>query len=574
MWELSAVANGPAYAMMMDIAYQPRERGGDGARCNAVHLSENTRLTGRILMNRRTSTPVLTALMLALAAGTVGPANAQTPPAPPRDSAAAVASTVDFRSSQWLGERKVVNNNGEEIAKVSDLILDRGAGRIEHVVIKASSGGKTIAIPYGAFRWEAGKDRFVLASTPEQLKQFPEFSAESWKAMKESKKDDSSPLQQRLAAEAASPSDPYAGNLDTAKKARVEGEITRVERVRTSTFGEQVVITVQPADGPARRITLGPSWFVNGSAAAPMRGDKVAVDTLALPRDPDQLLAGTHVKTGNRELHLRDSDGTAAWTLKTVESDGNTWSAPYSRYLLLSQLPGMKIDCRGDELGKVHDIILDRNSGEIGFLSIDPNENFLGIGDTKRLVPWSVATVTLGGTVRIDASKEMVLASPETPTDLSKLNTGTTAETAYAAYKVPAPRFEAQRPVSAGAPTKDGAWAARGPILGAIERDSARTFEGKVIEVTEVKFTGDVQPARALKIRMAGDGGAEEIVLLGPAWYMDNQKPVCIAGDSIKVDACRTNIAGKGYWIARSTDCKGTRVVLLDGSNTPAWAQR
>jgi sporulation protein YlmC with PRC-barrel domain len=435
-------------------------------------------------------------------------------------------------------------------------------------------GGRAVAIPYGAFRWETGKDRFLLASTAEQLKQFPEYTPESWKAMKESLKDDKNTLRQKLAADAASPSDPYAGNLDAAKKARVEGEITKVERTRTSTFGEQVVITVQPADGPARRITLGPSWYINGSAAAPMRGDKAVVDTLALPRDPDQLLAGTHLKTADRELHLRDSDGSAAWSLKTVESDGKTYSAPYSRYLLLSNLPGMTIDCRGDELGKVHDIILDRNSGEIGFLSIDPNENFLGISDTKRLVPWSVATVTIDGTVRVDASKDMVLASPETPTDLSKLNTGGTAELAYAAYKVAAPRFEAQRPVLAGAPTKDTAWAAHGSILGAIERDSAKTFQGKVIEMTEIRFEGGVQPARALKIRMAGDGNAEELVLLGPAWYMDNQKPVCRAGDSIKVDACRTTIDGRPYWIAKSVDCKDARVVLLDASNAPAWAQR
>jgi sporulation protein YlmC with PRC-barrel domain len=514
--------------------------------------------------------------MLALAAGAAAPASAQNPTYAPKESAA-VASTVDFRSSHWLSDRKVVNNNRDEIASVSDLIMDRGSGRIEYIVIKTGTtfglGGRAVAIPYGAFRWETGKDRFILASTADQLKQFPEYTPESWKAMKESVKDDKSTLRQKMAADAASPSDPYAGTLDTAKTARVEGEVTKVERVRTSTFGEQVVITVAPADGPARRIALGPSWYISGAAAAPIRGDKVVVDTLALPRDPDQLLAGTHLRTGDRELHLRDTDGSAAWALKTFELDGRSCCTPYSRYLVLSHLPGLKVDCRGDELGKVHDIILDRNSGEIGFLSIDPNQGFLGIGDTKRLVPWSVATVTLDGTVRIDASKDMVLASPQTPSDLATLNTGATAESAYRAYKVPAPRFEAPKPASAGVPAMDNAWSARGCIIGAIERDSAKTLEGKVIDVTEVKFEKGVQPARALKIKMAGDGSGEEVVLLGPAWYMENQKPVCQTGDPIKMDACRTTIDGHQYWIAKSIDCKGTHVVLLDSSNTPAWAQ-
>ena len=527
-------------------------------------------------MNHRLSAPVLTALMLALAAGVAAPASAQPSDARAHGSAA-VASTVDFRSSDWLRDRTVVNTNGEEIAKVSDLIMDRGSGRIEYIVIKTGTtfglGGRAVAIPYATFRWDAGtKDRFVLASTTEQLKQFPEYTPDSWKALKESSKDDKNALRQRLAADAAIAKDPYAGALDTAKKVRVEGEIKSVERVR-STVGEQVLITVATADGSTKKIALGPSWYINGSPAAAMRGDKVVVDTLALPRDADQLLVGTESHSGDRQLHLRDTAGSPAWALKTVETGDRSFGTPYSRYLLLSTLPGMKVDCRGNDTGKVADVILDRNSGEIGFLSIDPNENFLGIGDTKRLLPWSIVTVTLDGVVRIDASKEMVLASPQTPSDLSTLNTGTHAEQVYKAFGVPAPRFEAPKSVSTLTPDANVAWSSRGPIICGIEKDSSKIMSGKVTDITEVKFEGGVQPARALKIRMAGDGAAEELVLLGPAWYMENQKPACKTGDSVKVDACRTTIDGRRYWIAKSIECNDSRVVLLDESNNPAWAR-
>jgi sporulation protein YlmC with PRC-barrel domain len=528
-------------------------------------------------MKSRNSAPVLAALILALAAGTTASALARSPELPPQQSAA-IAPGLDFRSSQWLCDRKVVNNNAEEIANVSDLILDRGSGRIEYLVIKTGTtlgmGGRAVAIPFAAFRWDSsGTERFMLASTPEQLKQYPEYTPEGWKALKESPKDDKSTLRHRLEVDAASAGDPYAGGLDTAKSLRIEGEIKKVERVPTSTFGEQVVITVQPAAGTARRIALGPSWFVNGASAAPMRGDKVIVDTLALPRDPDQLLAGTHLRNGDLALHLRDTDGTPAWSLKTVESGKQIYSTPYSRYLLLSLLPGTKVDCRGNECGKIHDVILDRHSGVIGFLSIDPNQNFLGISDTKRLVPWSVATVMLDGGVRIDASKDMVLASPETPADLSALNSGTVADRAYKAYDVPAPRFEAPRPISAVSPGTENAWSASGSIIGAIERDSARSMAGKVIDVSEIKFKENHQPARALRIQLAGDGAGEEIVVLGPVWYLDNQKPICKTGDSIKLEACRTTIDGHAYWMARSVECKDARVVMLDANNTPAWAQ-
>lgn len=529
-------------------------------------------------MNVRIHAPTLTAILLALSAGAAAPAVAQSSDIPARQTAAADAA-VDFRSCHWLSDRKVVNNNGEEIADVSDLILDRGAGRIEYVVVKTGTtfgmGGKSIAIPYDSFDWETGsKDRFVLASTAEQLKQFPEYTPEGWKAMKEFKKDDKNALREHFASGAPSPSDPYAGSLDTAKPMRVEGEITSVERVRTSTYGEQVQITVKSADGTSKKIALGPSWYINGTSAPPMRGDKVVVDTLALPRDPDQLLAGTHLKSGDHSLHLRETDGSPAWSLKSVESGGQTYSTPYSRYLVLSDLTGMKVDCRGNETGTVNDVILDRNSGEIAFLSIDPNQNFLGISDTKRLIPWSVATVMLDGTMRIDASKEMVLASPETPSDLSTLNTGPVGDRAYKAFGVPARRMETRRPISSAHYDSNNAWAAHGPIIRTLEPASTKTFEGKVIDISEVTFEKGVQPARAVKVRLAADGGGDEVILLGPSWYMENQKDICHTGDMVKVEASRATIDGRQHWLARSVDCKDSRVVLLDDHNSPAWPQR
>jgi sporulation protein YlmC with PRC-barrel domain len=526
-------------------------------------------------MNDRKTSVILTAMLLALAAGSHSPVLAQ-PETKQTKVATKVASTVDFRSSKWMSDRTVVNNNGEDIANVSDLILDRGTGRIEYVVVKTGTtfglGGRAIAVPFGSFAWEAagGKDRFILGQTIEQLKQYAEYTPETWKALREAAKDDKSVLRQRLDTDGISASDPYAGNLDAAKQSTVTGEITNVERVRTSKFGEQVQITVETAQG-AKKVTLGPSWYVNGSAAAPMRGDKVVVETVALPRDADSLLAGTHIHIGKNELHLRDTNGSPAWALKQVDAGGKTYSSLYSRYLLLSDLPGMKIDCRGNECGKVYDIILDRTSGEIGFLSIDPNQNFLGISDTKRMVPWSIALVMLDGTMRIDASKEMVLASPETPSDLSTLNTGTHAERVYKAFAVPAPKFEMRKPAGTNPSEGGGAWSARGAILSGIEHGSAKTLEGTIVGSTEVDFGKEIKSARAIKIRTGGENGAEELVLLGPAWYMDNQKPAYKSGESIKIEACRTTIEGRQYWIAKSFACNERSVVLIDSDNAPSW---
>lgn len=519
---------------------------------------------------------LLTAFLLASLAGSVAPAGAMA--ILPLPSAAAREDAVaEYRSASWLSDRKVMNNNGEEIATVSDLILDRGSGHIQYLVIKTGAtfglGGRAVAIPYSAFRWETtDAGRFVLPLTAEQLKQYAEYTSESWKAMKESKPTDANALREKLEADSSTLGDPFAGSLDTARKERVTGEIKTVERIQTSTFGEQVRIGVLTKDGSIRHIALGPSWYVNGTALAPMRGDKVDVETLQLPRDPDQLLAGTEIRNGERSLRLRDTDGSPVWALKTVEHNGRAYPMTYSRYLLASDLHGMKIDCRGHETGRVHDIILERKSGNIAFLSIDPNQNFLGMGDTKRLLPWSVATVLIDETVRIDASKDMVLASPETPSDIATLNGGTHAERVYKAFAMPTPSFEPVKLVPVDAPASASGWSPRGTILGAIDPASSKTLSGKVIDITQVSFERGVRPARALRIKPTADGSAEEVVLLGPAWYMENQQPICQNGDTVTIEAVQTKIDGSTHWLARSITGKGPKVILIDKNNNPAWS--
>jgi sporulation protein YlmC with PRC-barrel domain len=531
-----------------------------------------------ILMNRP-SLPVLTALLLVALAGSTATAIAQSDDKAHQTSAS-ISPTVDFRSARWLSDRDIINDNAEVIASVSDLILDRGSGRIEYAIIKTSgnygTSGKLVTVPYTSLRWEAGdKDRFVLAATTEQLTLFPEYTAERWNAMRDGSKKDENGLRDRLEADNKSSGDPYAGSLENSVNTRIEGEITGVERVRTTTFGEQVEVSIKTTDGSTKRVAIGPSWFVNATNAAPMRGDKVVVDAMSLPRDPEQLLAASNYRSGNRELRLRDASGSPTWALKTIESNGQSYSAPYSRYLPISKITGLKVDCRGDDCGKVNDVILDRHSGQIAFLSIDPNQNFLGISDTKRLLPWSIATVTLDDIVRIDASKDMVLQSPETPADITTLSNGTHAERVYKAFNVPAPRFDpAEKRVDNRMSDPSNAWGHDGAVNGAIERSAVTSMQGSVLDITDVKFDNGTAPARAIKVRSLDKSQGDYLVLLGPVTCMNNQKTMCKVGDSIKLDAYRTTIDNRQYWLARSVDCNSIRVVLVDGNNAPAWAQR
>lgn len=479
---------------------------------------------------------------------------------------------AEFRSLDWLVDRDVNNDQGDEIASISDFIVDRGSGRIEYAILKTGTilgmGGKTIAVPYNTLRWDSSENDFLLASTKDQLKQYPEFSTDEWSGLKDATAEDRSEFRRRLAADQAYTRDPYAGSFDSANHTRIEGEVKSVDRTRTSQ-GEQVIVTIAANDGQTRKVALGPSWFVSGGAVVPNRGDKISVETYSLPRDPDQMTTASSMRINDRDFRFRESDGSPAWAMKSPRMDDHSYSAPYWRYVLLSDLEGNRVDCRGVECGKVDDVIVDRRSGDVAFLSIDPDDNFLGVGDTKRIVPWTVATIGLDGTVRIDASKEMVLASPETPSDFSRANSSTLAEMTYKAYQVPAPRFE---PTSRAANTADGrhandAWGHRGAIFTSIDPSTTKTITGKIDDITQVSLGNDIPDAKALKID--SDNG-DEVVLIGPAWYMDNQDLACKEGDTVTLDVKRTTINGKSYWIAHSLNSNGKRVTLVDG-DSPVW---
>jgi sporulation protein YlmC with PRC-barrel domain len=482
----------------------------------------------------------------------------------------AIRAGLDFRSAhQWIDGRKVVNGTGEDVAMASDAVVDRGTGKVEYVVVKTGTilglGGKSIAIPYSSFGWDSAGDRFVLATTPEQLKGLPEFSAKEWSAMMEAKDEKDHPLNDYFSF---NPADPYAGSLDESKAARVEGEITRVERVTTSNFGDHTIIHVTGKDGSVRKVALGPSWFISGGVASPARGDQVTIETLSLTRNPDQLVVAREMRINGQDVRLRDKSGSPTWALKSVESGKNRYSTRYWRYVLSSTVRGMRVDCRGEECGKINDLIVERGSGQIAFLSIDPNQNFLGISDTKRLVPWSICSVSLDGVVRVDASKDMIVASPETPANLPDLSRS--ANTVYSAYQVDAPKFEPTKPTPvSGANTQDS-WGKDGPVITAIEPGSKRTVKGKITDVSETKFEGGVQPATTITVR---DGSKDTVVLLGPVWYMDRQNLKLNKGEEVVVEVCRTRINGTPYELVRTLDRGGTRVVLVEDGK-PAWEGR
>ena len=488
-----------------------------------------------------------------------------------------MVASADYRSLRWLRKREIFDDNGNRLGSVSDFVLDRSNGVIDFAIVRVGVdgvgvrlAGREVTVPYSTLRWDDRNDRFLMASTPERLGQMPVFDEDEWEDGVPAAEIGAASPESGTATE-SEPDDPYFTGLAGAKPITIEGTISAVERVRLRRVSDRIVVTVEDAQGLVRHVTLGPAWFVNASAVTPMRGDRVKIEALELPRDPGHLAVGTRIVKGGVELRLRDGEGRPGWALRRHRLGPADTKITPAWHVLGSSLIDRPLACRGKDCGEVDDLVVERVSGTVAFVSVDPNENFFGIADVKRLMPWSVAVVRPKGEIGLDASREMVLGSPRTPGETVNLNTGPTVERVWNLYEVSRPEYRVRPTGPVVAVGSIDSWSAGGNILGAMDAKSEQTVSGTVVKFVDVTFANGTAKARAVVVRR-GDG--EETVLLGPITYVEHQKLPFEVGDAVSVRACKTTIDGKPHWLARQVDAKDNRITLIDDARVPSWDPR
>ena len=75
------------------------------------------------------------------------------------------------------------------------------------------------------------------------------------------------------------------------------------------------------------------------------------------------------------------------------------------------------VDRFGEEIGSVDDLLIDDREKKVRFLQI-ASGGFLGVGETKFLLPVDAVKKIIGDTVHIDKTREHVAGSPRYDPDL------------------------------------------------------------------------------------------------------------------------------------------------------------
>jgi sporulation protein YlmC with PRC-barrel domain len=75
------------------------------------------------------------------------------------------------------------------------------------------------------------------------------------------------------------------------------------------------------------------------------------------------------------------------------------------------------LDRAGEEIGKVEDLLIDEQERKVRFLDVGSG-GFLGIGETKFLLPVEAVTRIAEDSIEVNQSRERVAAAPRYDPDL------------------------------------------------------------------------------------------------------------------------------------------------------------
>jgi sporulation protein YlmC with PRC-barrel domain len=99
-------------------------------------------------------------------------------------------SSSPTKASSIIGT-DVVNAKGDNLGEIKEVVIDPETGRVAYAVVAfggfLSMGEKLFAIPFSAFKFDQGDNKYVLNVTKERLEKAPGFDADAWPLMTDEK---------------------------------------------------------------------------------------------------------------------------------------------------------------------------------------------------------------------------------------------------------------------------------------------------------------------------------------------------------------------------------------------------
>lgn len=499
----------------------------------------------RMIQSTKQTRPALIAssvLALALAAGSAAALSG-----PEQTKRSTTSSTVNndarllhFARADTLIGSDLMNNASDSIGTVSDFIIDRGSGKIEFAVVKSGDflgiGGESFALPYNELRYHPTTTGFQTNLSEEQLQRRTEFIPENWEEL-----DDTSWMQTASDWFSGDDVDHTEDSIQEAvakgDREEISGRITRVLR-KSYKGDQQVFVVVEDENNEQHTLILGPSWYVMGMEDNVQRDDKVEFSVVEY--DTYAIVADGQIN--RKSVTFRDNEGKGAWDTQSTDKP--------SRYVLLSEITGMRAEMVGSTVGEIQTALIEGGSGQVAMLALDPNENLFGLGDELSLIPWAATSMSVNETVIIDGNDAKLERAFKMPSDVSTLRTPSSVNHAYTVFGLDMPKFESRDNTAANqygdrdrdAKRHGDAWSKDSKLINAMRDGETIEIEGKYKGMATETIVDGAPEARVLLVTT---GSGTQRLIVAPAWFSDRQKLDFENGDTLTITAKRATIDGR-----------------------------
>ncbi|MDX2146388.1 MAG: PRC-barrel domain-containing protein [Planctomycetota bacterium] len=378
----------------------------------------------------------------------------------------------------------IASGTDDAIGEIEDVILDRFSGEIVSYVVSADDADDERLLYPGEIQGVLDEDgdltlRTTLSS--EAIRARPVFDADVFDEDDNDSVNNAndtwwntftSDYEQRNAARRNR--DEFNERFRGGQPQQLTGRVVRIDR--SATYGEdsRAIVEIETDDGQRRTVALGPTWYLARQNVLLLRGQRVTLNAVPTEGRGVAEWTATSVATdGNKPVELRQGNEFApAWRNDTRTSrdaiqpgqnqnqnqpgqnqpgrtndgqmpprdpnnrptdprlnqqgpmnvpPGAMGGSLQHRLMLATNIVGDEVRFREDADGSIDNLVIDLANNRVVAVVIDPDDTFLGIGDTTRLVPLSVMSASARDYVYVDATKDMILKAPAAPDSIKGL---------------------------------------------------------------------------------------------------------------------------------------------------------
>lgn len=359
------------------------------------------------------------------------------------------ARSYVFQSADDLLGTTLKNAQGDELATIDDLVVDRGTGRIEAVVIREGGflgfGGTHVAIPFDAFGLDKANQTLTLNASENMLEGDDKTLPTGWERLEDDWDEDLNSL--TVSRDAMTITEkPVDRDIKTKT---ISGTITEIDRIDLGDKRHWLAVRIgeggnesgNETNGDAKKggqwVVLGPAWYSTGGVGAPVRGQRIEVE--AFNGHGSKMHAKSATIDGER-VRYRDDNMNPMWTNRVPRS-ASEWS-PSPMVLLTNVLDENVIWGRSDdEVGEVTDAVIELSTGHLAVLAIDPNGDWWGQDEGPRAVPFDITRVGQDH-ITLDATRTMLGGAEVLPEDVRSMTMPRTQEAVFVVFEVSTPVYE------------------------------------------------------------------------------------------------------------------------------------